>query len=110
MQVMILAAGKSTRLGSLGAVLPKPLVPVCGYPAITFGLALCRHAGLHDVVVNLHHHGDLIREALGDGAAHRVKIAYSDEAEELLGTGGGVKRARGLFRSEPVLIMNGKVV
>src|SRR5688572_17653753 len=110
MQVMILAAGKSTRLGNLGAVLPKPLVPICGYPAIAFVLAACRTAGLQEVVVNLHHHGEMIREALGDGARFGVRIQYSDEADQLLGTGGGVKRARGLFRSEPVLVMNGKVV
>jgi mannose-1-phosphate guanylyltransferase len=109
MQVMLLAAGKSTRLGELGTVLPKPLVPICGYPAITFALALCRRAGLTDVVVNLHHHGELIRQALGDGAAHGVTIRYSDEVE-LLGTGGGIARARALFRPGPVLVMNGKVV
>jgi mannose-1-phosphate guanylyltransferase len=109
MQVMILAAGRSTRLGELGSALPKPLVPICGYPAIAFGLALCRAAGLREVVINLHHHGELIRRALGDGASHGVTIRYSDEAE-LLGTGGGLVRARPLFRSEPVLVMNGKVV
>jgi len=109
MQVMLLAAGRSTRLGDLGTVLPKPLVPICGYPAITFALALCRRAGLTDVVVNLHHHGDLIRRALGDGAAHGVSIRYSDEPE-LLGTGGGIAKARPLFRPGPLLVMNGKVV
>jgi mannose-1-phosphate guanylyltransferase len=109
MQVMILAAGRSTRLGELGAMLPKPLVPICGYPAIAFGLALCRRAGLTDVVINLHHHGELIRRALGDGADHGLSIRYSEE-DELLGTGGGIRKARALFRSEPVLVMNGKVV
>jgi NDP-sugar pyrophosphorylase family protein len=109
MQVMLLAAGKSTRLGELGAVLPKPLVPICGYPAITFALALCRRAGLTDVVVNLHHHGELIRQALGDGSEHGVAIRYSEEVD-LLGTGGGIARARSLFKPGPVLVMNGKVV
>jgi NDP-sugar pyrophosphorylase family protein len=89
--------------------LPKPLVPICGYPAITFALALCRRAGLTEVVVNLHHHGDLIRQTLGDGAAHGVSIRYSEEPE-LLGTGGGIVKARPLFRPGPVLVMNGKVV
>src|ERR671937_85560 len=42
MQVMILAAGRSTRLGALGTQKPKPLVPVCGYPAIAFGLVRAR--------------------------------------------------------------------
>jgi mannose-1-phosphate guanylyltransferase len=109
MQVMILAAGRSTRLGELGATCPKPLVPICGYPAITFVLALCRQAGLDDVVINLHHRGEQIRRALGDGERHGVRIRYSDE-RELLGTGGGIARARPLFRSEPVLVLNGKVV
>jgi NDP-sugar pyrophosphorylase family protein len=109
MQVMILAAGRSTRLGELGEALPKPLLPICGYPAIAFGLVLCRRAGLTDVVINLHHHGQLIRGALGDGAGYGVRIRYSEE-EELLGTGGGIARARALFGSGPVLVMNGKVV
>lgn len=109
MQVMLLAAGRSTRLGSLGVALPKPLVPVCGYPVVAFGLGLCRAAGLTDVVVNLHHHGDAIRRVLGDGSSFGVSVRYSIE-DELLGTGGGVARARSLFRSEPVLVMNAKVV
>jgi NDP-sugar pyrophosphorylase family protein len=108
MQVMILAAGRSTRLGSLGMALPKPLLPVCGYPAITFALALCRQAGLHDIVINLHHHGDKIGKTLGDGSQFGVNLRYSVE-EALLGTGGGVGKARALFASEPVLIINGKV-
>jgi mannose-1-phosphate guanylyltransferase len=109
MQVMLLAAGRGTRLGNLGTVLPKPLVPICGYPAITFAIALCRRAGLTDIVINLHHHGDLLREELGDGSRHGVSLRYSVE-EELLGTGGGLHHARPLFRPGPVLVMNGKVV
>lgn len=106
---MVLAAGRSTRLGPLGMLLPKPLVPICGYPAVAFGLARCRAAGFTDVVINVHHHGALVQEALGDGSRHGVSLRYSVE-EELLGTGGGVACARGLFRSEPVLILNAKVV
>jgi NDP-sugar pyrophosphorylase family protein len=109
MQVMILAAGRSTRLGPLGAARPKPLVPVCGYPAVGFVLTQCARAGLRDVVVNLHHHGDQIRQALGDGAAYGVVVRYSIE-DELLGTGGGIARARALFQPGPVLVVNGKVV
>jgi mannose-1-phosphate guanylyltransferase len=108
MQVMILAAGRSTRLGSLGMALPKPLLPICGYPAITYALALCRDAGLHDIVINLHHHADQIGRTLEDGSRFGVNLRYSWE-EELLGTGGGVGKARSLFHSEAVLIINGKV-
>jgi NDP-sugar pyrophosphorylase family protein len=106
--VMLLAAGKSTRLGALGAVLPKPLVPVCGYPAISFGLAACARAGVGRAVVNVFHHGELLRATLG-ALAHGVALEYSVE-EELLGTGGGLALARPRFGPGPLLVMNAKVV
>ena len=106
---MLLAAGRGTRLGPLGLSLPKPLVPICGYPAIRFGLAACARAGLDDVVVNLHHLGDRLRQTLGDGAADGVRIRYSVEPD-LLGTGGGIAQARALLGAGRVLVINGKVV
>ncbi|HEX2658817.1 MAG TPA: NDP-sugar synthase [Polyangia bacterium] len=106
---MLLAAGRSTRLGALGERLPKPLVPICGYPAIRFGLQTLLHAGLRQVVVNLHHHAPLIRQALGDGRAYGAEVTYSDEAE-LLGTGGGLAHAHALLGDGPVVVMNAKVV
>lgn len=108
MQVMILAAGRSTRLGSIGMALPKPLLPICGYPAISYGIELCRRAGLTDIIINLHHHGDKIGQTLGDGGRWGVRLRYSYE-EELLGTGGGLWKARQMFSPGPVLVLNGKV-
>jgi mannose-1-phosphate guanylyltransferase len=107
--VMLLAAGRSTRLGALGLSLPKPLVPICGYPAIEFGLAACAYAQFARAVINVHHLGDRIRAELGDSFAGSVAIAYSVEAE-LLGTGGGIAHARPLFGGSRVLVINAKVV
>ncbi|HVZ71718.1 MAG TPA: NDP-sugar synthase [Polyangia bacterium] len=106
--VMLLAAGRSTRLGALGATLPKPLVPICGHPAIAFGLAACARAGVTRAVVNLFHHGELLRATLGVSTCG-VELDYSVE-EELLGTGGGLAHARGRLGPGPLLVMNGKVV
>jgi mannose-1-phosphate guanylyltransferase len=108
MNVLLLAAGRSTRLGALGALLPKPLVPVCGYPAIAFGIAACARAGFPRAVVNVFHHGDLLRETLGN-AAQGVALLYSVEAD-LLGTGGGIAHARRLMDGGALLVMNAKVV
>jgi NDP-sugar pyrophosphorylase family protein len=108
MNVMLLAAGRSTRLGSIGAALPKPLVPVCGYPAIAFGLSACARAGFERAVVNVFHHGDLLRRTLG-ASSSGVTLTYSVE-EELLGTGGGIAKARALMEPGPLLVMNAKVV
>lgn len=110
--VMLLAAGRSTRLGPLGLALPKPLAPICGYPPIRFGLAACARAGFRDAVINLHHLGDRLRETLGD-AEGGLRIRYSVEVE-LLGTGGGIAHARDLLGAGRalvrVLVINGKVV
>ena len=107
--VMLLAAGRSTRLGPLGLALPKPLVPICGHPAIAFGLRAAARAGARRAIVNVFHRGDLIRAALGDGRALGIALDYSVEAE-LLGTGGGVAAARAALGPGPVLVMNAKVV
>jgi mannose-1-phosphate guanylyltransferase len=107
--VMVLAAGRGTRLGPLGLSLPKALIPICGYPAIRYGLAACARAGLARAVVNVHHLGDRIRDALGDGRVAGVTIDYSIEAD-LLGTGGGIANARPLLGGGRVLVMNAKVV
>jgi len=105
---MLLAAGRSTRLGPLGQALPKPLAPICGYPAIRFGLAASARAGFREAVVNLHHLGDRLRDTLGDGEGG-LRVRDSVEIE-LLGTGGGIAHARGLLGSGRVLVINGKVV
>jgi mannose-1-phosphate guanylyltransferase len=107
--VMLLAAGRSTRLGALGLSLPKPLVPICGYPAISFGLGAAARAGARRVVVNVFHRGDLVRAALGDGRGLGVALDYAVEAD-LLGTGGGIANARALLGPGPALVMNAKVV
>ena len=65
---MLLSAGLSTRLGPLGDALPKPLLPVCDIPILRYGVALLVGHGIRDIVVNLHHQGDLIRAELGADA------------------------------------------
>ena len=111
---MLLAAGRSTRLGALGLAAPKPLVPVCGYPAIRFGLHAAARAGARRAVVNVFHRGDMVQAVLGERVVSgdgtpAIAITYSVETE-LLGTGGGIAKARPLFAEGPVLVMNAKVV
>jgi len=113
MRAMLLSAGLSTRLGPLGDALPKPLLPVCDIPILRYGVALLVGHGIRDIVINLHHKGELIRDELGDGSAMGARIHYSEE-EVLLDTGGGLKRALPLLDpdglDEPFLSMNGKLI
>jgi NDP-sugar pyrophosphorylase family protein len=85
---------------------------VCGYPAIRFGLHAAARAGARRAVVNVFHRGDLVQAVLGTrvvGPGSAIDIAYSVETD-LLGTGGGLAKARPLFEAGPLLVMNAKVV
>ena len=113
MRAMLLCAGLSTRLGPLGAAIPKPLLPVCDLPILRYGIALLTAHGIRDIVINLHHRGELFREELGDGSALGARIHYVEEPV-ILGTGGGLKNALRLLdpdgTDEPFLSMNGKLI
>ncbi len=106
MRAMILAAGLGTRLRPLTDTLPKPLLPIAGRPLIAWNLLLLRRYGVTEVMINLHHLGHLIEQALGDGSAFGMRIAYSKEPA-ILGTGGGLKQAEPFFGGEPFFVLNG---
>jgi NDP-sugar pyrophosphorylase family protein len=106
MKAMILAAGFGTRLRPLTNVMPKPLLPVAGTPLIVWNLLLLKRHRFQEVVINLHHLGPMIEQALGDGTRFGLRIQYSHEAV-ILGTGGGIKQVEAFFSGEPFLILNG---
>lgn len=109
MRAMILAAGLGTRMRPLTDRLPKALVPVAGRPLIEYALRFVKFHGIEDVVVNLHHLGDRIRDALGDGGAYGLRIRYSPE-DPILDTGGGIKRAQPLLDGAPFLVLNADTI
>jgi mannose-1-phosphate guanylyltransferase len=110
---MIMAAGFGTRLGELSGLRPKPMLPVCGAPLVRWAALWLRSQGIREIVINLHHRGEQIEAELGDGRALGVAIAYSREDGEILGTGGGLRKARPLLddgHGTPIVAMNGKVI
>lgn len=106
MKAMILAAGLGTRLRPLTNTIPKPLLPVAGTPLIVWNLLLLRRHGFREVIVNLHHLGPMIEQAVGDGDRYGLRISYSREPV-ILGTGGGIKQVEAFFSGEPFLVVNG---
>ena len=106
MKAMVLAAGLGTRLRPLTETLPKPLLPVAGRPILEWNLLLLKRHGITEVIINLHHLGDQIVHALGDGARFGLRLAYSHEPT-LLGTSGGIKQAAPFLKDGPFLVING---
>lgn len=105
---MILAAGRGERMRPLTDRTPKPLLQAGGRPLIGHHLAALARAGVRDVVVNHAHLGAQIEAALGDGAAHGLRIRYSPE-ETALETGGGIFRALPLLGPDPFIVVNGDI-
>jgi NDP-sugar pyrophosphorylase family protein len=108
MRALLLAAGFGTRLKPLTDSIPKPLIPVNGLPMIAYNLALLKHHGIREVVINLHHLGNKIRKTLGQGKNLGMKIHYSNEPQ-ILGTGGGIRKAARFF-DEDILIINSDII
>jgi NDP-sugar pyrophosphorylase family protein len=109
MKAMLLAAGFGTRLRPLTNHLPKPLIPVNRVPLIFYNLALLKRHGIREVVINLHHFGHQIKEALGSGRRFGLKFQYSFE-KEIRGTGGGIKKAARFFKRETFLVLNADII
>ncbi len=104
---MILAAGLGTRLRPLTDTMPKALVPVCGKPLLAHVIDRLQAAGYERLVINVHHLADQVEHYLRAHQDFGLDIAISDEREQLLDTGGALKKAAPLFDpDEPVLIHN----
>jgi NDP-sugar pyrophosphorylase family protein len=106
---MVLAAGLGERMRPLTLLRAKPALPVLNRPLIHWTLERLRHAGVSDVVVNLHHLPRSVRAAVGDGRRFGLRVRYSFE-REILGTGGGPRKVRRWLGDEPVLLVNGDVL
>src|SRR5580704_11660109 len=99
MRAVILAAGYGTRLWPLTEDRTKPAIPFLNRPLIAYSVEYLASYGFNDIIINLHHQPESVREAIGDGSGFRelgVHVTYSYE-EEILGTSGALDRVRDLL-------------
>ncbi len=101
---MILAAGLGTRMRPLTDHTPKPLLKVANKRIIDYALDHLNAAGVETAVVNKHYLPDQI-EAWAKQISS-PKIVISDETDQVLETGGGVKRALLVLGTEPFYVLN----
>jgi N-acetyl-alpha-D-muramate 1-phosphate uridylyltransferase len=106
MKAMIFAAGLGTRLGNLTKEVPKALVDINGKSALRIAVEKITKSGFDDIIVNLHHHPDIMKEEIEKIRKDGYRITISDESEELLDTGGGLFKARDFFDDKPFLVYN----
>jgi NDP-sugar pyrophosphorylase family protein len=110
MKAMILAAGFGTRLWPLTVGRTKPALPFLNRPLIAYTIDYLKRHGVEELIVNLHHEPDSVREQIGDGSDYGVRIDYSVEEPEILGTSGALDRVRDQLDKETFVVINGKIL
>lgn len=95
-QVVILAGGMATRLGSLTASRPKSLVMLNNKPFLEYQINMLRTQGIRNILLCLGHLSEQIIDYFGNGHKLDVKITYSIENKPL-GTAGALKNAEKLL-------------
>lgn len=99
---LLLAAGLGMRLRPLTDVLPKCLVPIRGRPLLEYWLHALAKSGFERIVINTHHHADLIESYITRGPwAPRVMIFRE---ATLLGTAGTLVANAEIFRGGPLFV------
>lgn len=110
MKAMILAAGFGTRLWPLTIGRTKPAIPFLNRPLIAFTIDYLRKYGFEDIIINLHHEPESVKEQIGDGSRFGVRIHYSLEEPDILGTAGALDRVRDQLDKETFVVINGKII
>ena len=102
---MILVGGRGTRLRTTVSDRPKVLAPVNDRPFLTYILDQLVSAGFQEVILCTGYMGDMVKETFGYSYGN-LTITYSQEKEPL-GTGGALRLALPMIKTEYILAMNG---
>jgi N-acetyl-alpha-D-muramate 1-phosphate uridylyltransferase len=107
MKALLLSAGLGSRLKPFTDKHPKALAPVNGRPLLEWNIRNLQRFGIYDIVVNVHHFAEQIVDILNKENGFGSRIEISDETDEVLETGGGLKKATPFFKDEKdLLVMN----
>lgn len=107
MKAMLFAAGLGTRLKPFTDKHPKALAEVNGKTLLELNIRYLQRFGIEDIIVNVHHFADQIEQVVNDNNGFGSWVTISDERDEVLETGGGLKKAAPYFEHEEhFVIMN----
>jgi len=109
MLAVILAAGRGSRMGSLTATTPKPLLPLQGRPILEHILAGIRAAGIDRVVIVTGYLATAIEDHFGAGEHYGLQIEYRRQTTPT-GTAKAVLLAADAIGDEPFLLSWGDIL
>lgn len=110
MKAMILAAGMGSRLSPLTEETPKALIEIQGVPILEITIKRLIRAGAGEIIVNVFHQAGKIESFLKSRDFFGIRMELSRE-DELLDTGGGLKKASSFFDDgKPFIVHNADVL
>lgn len=102
-QAFVLCAGMGSRMRPYTDTRPKPMVEVNGKPIIDHIIDHLKQSGIQTIGINTHYKSGVIEDHM---RAHHPDILISHE-DQLLDTGGGIKKALPYLKNEDFIIING---
>ncbi len=108
-RAFVLGAGLGTRLKALTAARPKPLVPVCQKPLITFAFDHLAASGVREFIVNTHHRAEAYARFFPSGSYREMPVRFRHE-RDILETAGGIKNVEDLVGDAPFAVYNGDIL
>lgn len=108
MKTVIMAGGKGTRISSVNADVPKPMIPILDKPILQYQLECLSRQGYTDIILSIGYLGHIIRNYFGDGSNFHVKIRYLEEKEPL-GTAGALVYLKEEL-TDDFLLINGDII
>lgn len=108
MTTVIMAGGKGTRIASVNADVPKPMIPICGKPILEYTIETLARQGCTDIILIVGYLGEMIKAHFDDGAKWGVSISYIME-ETPLGTAGALYYLKNKIDSD-FLLINGDII
>ena len=110
MKAMIFAAGLGTRFKPWSDKHPKALALVNGKSLLQRNIEYLQQFGITELIVNVHHFSEQIIDSIKENKGWGSNITISDESNEVLETGGGLKKASWYFDNDPFLVINADVL
>ena len=105
LDVIILCGGAGLRLRNITGDGPKGLAEITGRPFLELLLRQLRRNGFQRAILAVGYRADAIQSHFGE-QAFGLELVYAQEFSPL-GTGGALRNAADLVKSDSVLVMNG---
>ena len=108
-KAMILASGRGERMMPLTQDMPKPMLRIGDIILIEDKILRLSESGIKEIIVNVGYLGNQIIDHIGDGSKFGISITVSNEGDNPIGTGNGIRKIIEFFDKQPFIVVNADI-